>query len=124
MRGSQQQSHSPLAVVRRKGRISRSTAVWNIFHRNSPPEQQVTTGRFEIEQDGQTAYLDYSLTGNILELIHTEVPPALRHLGLASALAENALQWARERGLKVDIVCPTVRRYIDQHPEYRDLEMH
>jgi predicted GNAT family acetyltransferase len=97
--------------------------VWNIFHRRSPPEQQVTTGRFEIEQDGQTAYLDYSLTGDILELIHTEVPPRLRHLGLASALAENALQWARERGLKVDIVCPTVRRYVDQHPEYADLEM-
>jgi uncharacterized protein len=97
--------------------------VWNIFHRNSLPEQLVTTGRFEIEQDGQTAYLDYSLTGNILELIHTEVPPALRHLGLASALAENVLQWARARGLKVDIVCPTVRRYFDQHPEYADLEM-
>jgi len=97
--------------------------VWNIFHRKSPTEQPVTTGRFEIEQHGQTAYLDYSLTGDILELIHTEVPPALRNLGLSSALAENALQWARERGLKVDIVCPTVRRYIDQHPEYADLEM-
>jgi predicted GNAT family acetyltransferase len=97
--------------------------VWNIFHRKSPTEQQVTTGRFEIEQDGQTAYLDYSLTGHILELIHTEVPPALRHRGLSSALAENALQWARERGLKVDIVCPTVRQYVDQHPEYADLEM-
>ena len=98
--------------------------MWNIFHRKSPPEQQVTTGRFEIEQDGHIAYLDYSLTGNILELIHTEVPPALRRLGLSSALAQNALQWARERGLKVDIVCPMVRRYIDQHPEYADLEMH
>lgn len=97
--------------------------MWNIFHPKSPPEQPVTTGRFEIEQDGQTAYLDYSLTGNILELIHTEVPPPLRHQGLASALAENALRWARERGLKVDVVCPTVRRYIDEHPEYSDLEL-
>ena len=98
--------------------------MWDIFHRTSPPSQEVTTGRLEIEQDGKTAYLEYSLTGNILELIHTEVPQELRHLGLASALAENALQWARERGLKVDIVCPTVRRYMEKHPEYSDLEMH
>jgi hypothetical protein len=97
--------------------------VWNIFHRKHPPAQEVTTGRFEIEQNGQTAYLDYSLTGNILELIHTEVPEALRHLGLSSALAENALEYARTHNLKVDIVCPTVRRYIEQHPEHADLEM-
>ncbi len=99
------------------------TSVWNIFHRKPATPQEVTTGRFEIEQDGQTAYLEYSLAGNILELIHTEVPPELRHLGLAAALAENALQWARERKLKVDIVCPTVRRYVEEHPEHADLEM-
>ena len=98
--------------------------MWNIFHRKAPQSQEVTTGRFEIEQSGQVAYLEYSLAGDILELIHTEVPEQLRHLGLASALAENALQWAREHNLKVDIICPTVRRYVEQHPEYSDLEMH
>jgi uncharacterized protein len=98
--------------------------VWNIFHRKPLPLQKVTSGRFEIEQTGQTAYLEYTLAGNILELIHTEVPEKLRHLGLASVLAENALQWARERNLKVDIICPTVRRYVAEHPEYSDLVMH
>jgi predicted GNAT family acetyltransferase len=97
--------------------------VWNIFHRKPLLLQKVTTGRFEIEQSGQVAYLEYSLAGNILELIHTEVPEKLRHLGLASALAENALQWAREHNLRVDIICPTVRRYVEEHPEYSDLEM-
>jgi predicted GNAT family acetyltransferase len=100
-----------------------SIAVWNIFHRKPLPSQEVTNGRFEIEQGGQIAYLEYSLAGNILELIHTEVPEELRHTGLADALAESALQWARERNLKVDIVCPTVRRYVDRHPEYSDLKM-
>jgi predicted GNAT family acetyltransferase len=98
--------------------------VWNIFHRKPLPLQKVTTGRFEIEQSGQVAYLEYSLAGNILELIHTEIPEKLRHLGLASALAENALRWARERNLRVDIICPTVRRYVEEHPEYSDLVMH
>jgi len=98
--------------------------VWEIFHRKPPPQpQKVTTGRFEIEQNGEVAYLEYSLSGNILELIHTEVPEKLRHLGLASALAKTALRWAREHNLKVDIVCPTVREYVAKHPEYSDLIM-
>ena len=98
--------------------------MWNIFHRKPRQLQKVTTGRFEIEQSGEIAYLEYSLAGDILELIHTEVPEKLRHLGLASALAEYAFQWAREHNFKVDIVCPTVRRYLEQHPEYSDLEVH
>jgi predicted GNAT family acetyltransferase len=68
--------------------------MWEIFRKPRP--QKVTTGRFEIEQDGEVAYLEYSLSGNILELIHTEVPKKLRHTGLASSLAENALDWAHQ----------------------------
>jgi len=37
----------------------------------------VTTGRFEIERNGEIAYLEYSLSPGVLELIHTEVPKAL-----------------------------------------------
>jgi hypothetical protein len=36
----------------------------------------VTTGRFEIERNGEIAYLEYSLSPGVLELIHTEVPKA------------------------------------------------
>jgi hypothetical protein len=82
------------------------------------------TGRFEIERNGEVAYLEYSLSGDILELIHTEIPEKIRHMGLAATLAESALQWAREHNLKVDIVCPTVREYVSRHPEYSDLVMH
>ncbi|MGC2332785.1 MAG: GNAT family N-acetyltransferase [Candidatus Acidiferrales bacterium] len=97
--------------------------MWKIFRREPLPKQLVTTGRFEIEQDGEIAYLEYSLGGNVLELIHTEVPEKLRHMGLASALAENAFQRAQERNLKVDVVCPTVRGYVAKHPEYSHLVM-
>ena len=96
--------------------------MWGIFRRKPP--QQVTYGRFEIERDGSVAYLEYSSSGNILELIHTEVPEKLRHLGLATSLAETGLQWAREHNQKVDIVCPVVRQYVTHHPEYADLLMH
>src|SRR5438309_6321914 len=96
---------------------------WWIFRREPIPKQKVTTGRLEIEQNGEVAYLEYSLSGNVLELTHTEVPKNLRGLGLASSLAETALSWARKDNLKVDIICPSVQEYIAKHPEYSDLVM-
>ena len=45
-------------------------------------------------------------------------------MGLASSLANTALQWAREKNLKVDIICPAVQAYVEKHPEYSDLVMH
>jgi predicted GNAT family acetyltransferase len=86
-----------------------------------PSPQQVTGGRFEIEREGHVAYLEYSLAGKILQLIHSEVPEALRGHGLGSELAHSALEWAREQGLKVDVICPSVAEYLKKHPEYSDL---
>jgi predicted GNAT family acetyltransferase len=94
-----------------------------LIHPRPVPLQKVISGRIEIERDGKIAYLEYSLGGNVLELIHTEVPKELRGMGLASALAERGLNWAREKGYKVDIICPVVRQYIAKHPEYADLVM-
>jgi hypothetical protein len=94
---------------------------WNPFRRNPRAPQKVTTGRFEIERDGAVAYLEYSLSGNVLELIHTEVPEPLRGHGLASTLAETALAWAREKHLKVDVICPSVQAFLAKHPEHADL---
>jgi uncharacterized protein len=94
---------------------------WEMFRHKPQSQEKVTTGRFEIERDGQVAYLEYSLSGNVLELIHSEVPENLRGMGLASSLAETALRWARENNLKVDIICPSVQEYVAKHPEYSDL---
>jgi uncharacterized protein len=97
---------------------------WGLVGRKPPTPQKVTTGRFEIERDGDVASLEYSMTGNVLALIHSEVPDKLRGLGLASLLAENALRWARENNFKVDVICPLVQEYVAKHPEYSDLVLH
>jgi uncharacterized protein len=94
---------------------------WGILSRKAQTPQKVITGRFEIERDGEVAYLEYSMTGSVLGLIHTEVPDKLRGLGLASSLAETALQYARENNLKVDVICPSVLDYLAKHPKYSDL---
>jgi uncharacterized protein len=92
-----------------------------MFHKAKTPPVEVISGRFELEQDGHFAYLEYTLAGKILQLIHTEVPHGLRGQGLASALAKSALDWAREHAVKVDVVCPSVAAYLAKHAEYSDL---
>ena len=96
-------------------------AFWRIFGKKNTQPQKVTSGRFEIEREGEIAYLDYSLDGKVLELIHTEVPEKLRGQGLASLLAETGLRFAREKNLKVDVVCPVAKSYVAKHPEYSEL---
>src|SRR5215470_1008192 len=93
---------------------------WSFRRKVSVP-QTVTTGRFEIERDGEVAYLEYSIAGKILGLIHTEVPEKLRGQGLATKLADTAFRFARENHMKVDVICPTVQNYLAQRPEYADL---
>ena len=83
--------------------------------------ERVTRGRFEIERDGDIAFLEYALAGAVLELIHTEVPKSMRGTGVASSLAESALQWARDHRVKVDVICPFVAEYLTKHAEYTDL---
>jgi len=85
------------------------------------PAQLVTKGRFEVERNGEVAFLEYALAGPVLELIHTEVPDSMKGTGVASSLAESALQWAREHQVKVDVICPFVAEYLTKHPEYSDL---
>jgi hypothetical protein len=93
----------------------------SMFGRKKPSPQQVTSGRFEIERDGSVAYLEYTQAGKILQLIHSEVPAAMRGKGIGSELAHSALEWAREQGLKVDVICPSVAAYMEKHPKYADL---
>jgi predicted GNAT family acetyltransferase len=72
--------------------------------------------RFELTVNGQTALLAYERRHDVLALVHTEVPPALRGQHLAGALVEAALQSARSAGLRIVAVCPFVRDYLRKHP--------
>jgi len=79
-----------------------------------------TMSRFEITEDGQTAYLEFELDGaGWMTIWHTEVPEALRGRGLATELVKSAFDYARVNGLRVDVICPIALHYLKQHPETR-----
>ena len=67
--------------------------------------------------------LSYALAGpKILDLEHTFVPPRARGEGVGASLAKAALDFARQDGYHVIPSCSFVRTYLDEHPEYADLE--
>jgi len=72
--------------------------------------------RFELLVDGHTAFLAYERTADVLTLVHTEVPRALRGRHLGETLVESALKSGREAGLRISVVCPFARSYLRRHP--------
>jgi uncharacterized protein len=73
--------------------------------------------RFELDVDGQIAFLRYHRTATTLTLVHTEVPVALRGRHLGDRLAKAGIEAARAEGLGLVVTCPFVRTYMKRHPE-------
>lgn len=78
--------------------------------------------RFYIRLDERhSAEINYRRSGDTLNMYHTGVPPAYEGRGIASRLAQVALDYARENGLKVIPSCSFISVYIRRHPEYAEL---
>ncbi len=92
------------------------------------PELNVTHDRagqrFEAAVGGGRCVADYRLVGNVMHIVHTEVPAALQGQGLAAALVQAVLAQARALGWRVRPVCGYVRAYMRRHPDTQDLLEH
>ena len=78
-------------------------------------------GRFELATDAGPALLAYVRQGNVIEIMHTEVPEASEGQGFGATLAEAALEFARREGARVIASCPFVAAFVQRHPDYADL---
>jgi predicted GNAT family acetyltransferase len=85
-------------------------------------EHNIEAQRFQVHLPGGTAALAYAPRGEKrLEMYSTYVPMAARGHGVAAALVEAALAYAREGGYRVVPSCWYVALWIRRHPEYADL---
>jgi predicted GNAT family acetyltransferase len=85
---------------------------------NHEPERN----RFVIESDQGLAVLEYArVDAATLDYHHTFVPPPLRGQGIASELADHALQYALDEDLLVIPSCPFVAAYIRSNPKFKKL---
>lgn len=89
---------------------------------NENQTSSVSRNRFEYEDEGEVAYLEFEVDGHgWMTLWHTEVPSRLQGRGIAGTLARTAFEYARENNLKVDVICPSVANFIQKNPAFKEL---
>ncbi|MBF6598785.1 MAG: N-acetyltransferase [Fermentimonas sp.] len=75
-------------------------------------------GSFFIEKDGrQVAELDFIISENVLDAIHTGVRSELEGQGIAGRLFDEMVKFAREKGYKVKPSCPYIDVKFKRDPE-------
>ncbi len=77
--------------------------------------------RFVMNVDEHEVYVLYAEDKNAIDLYSTYTPPQLRGQGLASVVVKSALEYAKEKNLKVIAGCWYVRKFIDENQQYQNL---
>ncbi len=80
-----------------------------------------TKSRYELVEDGYTAYADYSIKGGILSINYVFAPPELRGAGTAGRLMQGVMADVKAQGLKATPVCGYAASWLERHPEFNDL---
>lgn len=80
-------------------------------------------GMFYIEQDGEIiAEMTYVWAGTEKIIInHTEVNEILKGKGAGKQMLSKAVEFARQKGLKIIPLCPFAKSVFDKTPEYGDV---
>lgn len=77
--------------------------------------------QFEVELEGEIAYLTYRFYKKNIAFMHTVVPAALAGKGLATALAIYAFDYAQNHKKLVMVYCPFVSRFLKKNTQYLPL---
>ena len=73
---------------------------------------------FEMNINGNIAFIGYEEKGDTIILTHTEVPEALEGKGIGSILVNKTLNYIEAEGRKIIAQYPFVASYIKRHPEW------
>lgn len=77
--------------------------------------------RFEVWIDGQLSKLDYIEDGDTIVMTHVGVHPEHRGGGVAGRITQVAMEYAKQRNLRVIPMCSYVASYIRRNPQYIEL---
>lgn len=90
-------------------------------------EQKETggNGMFYIEHDTEiVAELQYTVQDHgIMTLDHTETHPSMSGKGLAKKLVKHAVDYARNKKLKIDPLCSYAATQFDRNEDYQDVRV-
>lgn len=80
-------------------------------------------GFFYIEVDGKTdAKMTFVFAGpNKIIIDHTEVNEGNNGKGFGKKMVQKAVEFAREKNLKIIPLCPFAKKVFDKTPEFKDV---
>lgn len=80
-------------------------------------------GRFYLKISGvQKAEMTYTFAGDDKIIIdHTEVDSSLKGQGVGYKLVETAVEYAREKGIKILPLCPFAHAVFKKREAYKDV---
>lgn len=78
-------------------------------------------GAFEMAVQDDLAFISYRTNGDVISLMHTEVPEDLEGQGIGSALVEKTFQYLEANNLRMVPRCAFVSTYLKRHPEWNRL---
>lgn len=81
----------------------------------------VNKQQFELHVDGETAFIDYDMKGDKIQLNFTEVPKSLQGQGIGSKLASETFDLIEGMNLKIIPECKFVQGWLKRHPEKKKL---
>src|SRR5215203_5544729 len=86
-------------------------------------KQRENNGMFYVQLDGdivaRMTYVQPDAETMIVE--HTNVDDEVRHENVGYQMVNTAVQYARNRNLKIVPMCPFVKAVFDKKPEYKDV---
>lgn len=86
-------------------------------------EENESKGAFYIEENGKRiAEMTYSKAGTDTIIIdHTQVDDKIRGQGAGEKMVEEAVAYARKKGISIIPLCPFARSVFNKNPDLRDV---
>lgn len=86
-------------------------------------ESNLKNGYFYIDNNGkQQAKMTFVFAGSDKIIIdHTEVADGNEGKGLGKKMVTKAVEFAREKNIKIIPLCPFAKSVFDKTPEYKDV---
>ena len=86
-------------------------------------EETASKGAFYNEENGERlAEMTFSKAGDKLLIIdHTEVSEKLKGKGAGKQLVAAAVEYARNKGIKILPLCPFAKAVFDKTPDFQDV---
>lgn len=73
--------------------------------------------RFETVVDGYTAYVEYVITDNTIDIIHTKVPREIGGRGIAATLVKATYEYGDLNGWLRKATCPYAAAWLKRQNE-------